>query len=1347
MTPEALTGIIYNAAVLLSLGVLSLLSPLFEERPSTARRLGEGVVIGLMGMAIIFTRWEIFPGVLVDARSVLLSVAGFYFGPIATGTAVLLTSGFRVYLGGAGTITGIAIILSSAGIGLLWRHFLPGRASWRGLFALGVATHVVMLLTFFSLPLDLALPTLRRIALPVLIIHPLATMLLGRLLDLQRGQQTALQEIRRSNQRVQGMLANAWDILALLDEKGRVNYASPPAKQILGYDPEELAGLDFLELVHPDDLQGGLERFQGLLTRPGGLEMVDLRLRHKAGHWVWTENAARNQMQNPNLRSVVVNTRDITEAREAREALAESEEMHRTLLEGIPDYVLRFDTRGRHTFASSNVEALTGIPAREFLGKTHRELGFPQDLVEYWEEKIQGVVQSGKPEQTEFLLETREGEVLLDWRLLPEFTPDGEVASVLSISRDITRERQAEEELRGERQRLLNVMEGTDVGTWEWNIQTGHAVFDGRWAGMLGYAVEELEPTTLSTWTALTHPRDLERAMKALREHLEGPADAYACEIRMKHRAGHWVWIMDRGKVTEWTEEGEPLRMFGTHIDITHQMESAAALEESEERFRRLAENAPDLIYRICLKPEPSFEYVSPAAERITGFTPEEHYEDPGLGMKLVHPDDRHLLEGLVVEEEISTEPLVLRWIRKDGRIIWTEQRNVPIRDGGGRVVALEGIARDITDRVEAERGIRQREEHQRSLLSSSPMAIFTLSREGVVRSWNPAAEEIFGWPADEVVGRPLPVIPEDDGKDFHALLERVWNGEVVRQLELERKRRDGSPVVVSLSAAPIRNPDGEPMGIMSVLADITEHRQAEEALEQERALLSQISRNSPVGISLSDAQGRYLFLNPRAEEILGVPASEALGKSVYEMGFRLREAGGDERGREESLVRLLQMRKGPLTGLEWELIRPDGGRVPLKINAAPLLDPRGEVREVVVIFEDVTQQETERSRRAQAEAELQQAQKLEAVGRLAGGVAHDFNNMLAVIMSATEMALPEVEEGSHLHEDLLHISQAAEHSADLTRQLLAFSRKQIIRPRVLDLNEVIQVQEKMLRRLIGEDIQVELSLKEDLWAVRLDPSQVDQILANLLVNARDAIPGVGSVTIETDNVVLNQAPGESGTSAGEAGFVLLSVTDTGSGMDRATRERIFEPFFTTKESGEGTGLGLSTVYGIVKQANGMIRVSSEPGQGTTFEILLPRFQGEKEAAREIRAGSARGTETILVVEDEAPILGLARRFLEDQGYTVMTARTPMEAIGQVHEFQGSIHLLLTDVVMPGMNGKQLQSRIVEMRPDIRTIFMSGYTADVIAKRGVLEEDVEFVQKPFTMNTLTHRVREVLDNR
>jgi PAS domain S-box-containing protein len=502
-----------------------------------------------------------------------------------------------------------------------------------------------------------------------------------------------------------------------------------------------------------------------------------------------------------------------------------------------------------------------------------------------------------------------------------------------------------------------------------------------------------------------------------------------------------------------------------------------------------------------------------------------------------------------------------------------------------------------------------------------------------------------------------------------------------------------------------------------------------DDALRESNERFRMIFEHSIDAIMLTRTDGTILAANPEACRVFGMSEAEIC---------RAGRAGLVD-AQDMRAIPLLEERKrtGRCRG-EITMIRGDGSRFPAEIASAVFIDFEG-VQKTSLVIRDVTE-------RKKLEAQFHQAQKMEAVGQLAGGVAHDFNNMLNVILGYAEIALLRLAPDDPLYQNMQEILKAGERSAALTRQLLAFARKQESIPAIINLNQVITEQLKMLERLIGEDVTIEFNPSAELWNTRIDPSQIDQVLANLAVNARDAIAGTGAVVIETANVTLDKADVSFFADATPGEYVRLDFSDTGAGMDAETRERIFEPFFTTKEQGKGTGLGLSMVYGVVKQNGGIISVYSEPGTGTRFRVFLPRFAGEAaEQHKEKTAVSRGGTETVLLVEDDRQILDVVRSMLELDGYRVLATASPQEACVLCEQHDGAIDLLITDVIMPQMNGKGLQQRISAMKPGIRVLFMSGYTADVITNRGIVDEGINFISKPFSLQALTQKVRQVLE--
>ncbi len=494
-------------------------------------------------------------------------------------------------------------------------------------------------------------------------------------------------------------------------------------------------------------------------------------------------------------------------------------------------------------------------------------------------------------------------------------------------------------------------------------------------------------------------------------------------------------------------------------------------------------------------------------------------------------------------------------------------------------------------------------------------------------------------------------------------------------------------------------------------------------------------------GFVYLDMRGRIRESNETYRQMLGYTVKELTGLRHIDLMPEKRHA------LHQDTVDRQVLTQGFSEVIETEYRNKDGTLFPVELRLFLIRNDFGEHEGMWAIVRDITERMRGEKERKKLQAQLIQAQKIESVGRLAGGVAHDFNNMLSVILGHTELAMGKIPQTQPVFDDLQAIQKAAERSADLTRQLLAFARRQTISPRGLDLNDIIESMLRMLRRLIGEDIDLVWRPDADLWPIKMDPAQIDQVLANLCVNARDAISGVGKITISTHNQTFEKFDCADGAGLMCGAFVLLSVSDNGCGMDRETIDKIFEPFFTTKETGRGTGLGLATVYGIVKQNSGFINVYSEPGKGTTFKIYLPRHEGQTEKTDVTESAAqipiARG-ETVLLVEDDSAIMEMGRAMLEHLGYRVLKAGGPSEALRAAEEHTGPIDLLTTDVIMPEMNGRELAARIQALRPEIKILFMSGYPADVIAGRSVLDKNVHFIGKPFLLKDLAIKVREAM---
>jgi two-component system cell cycle sensor histidine kinase/response regulator CckA len=527
---------------------------------------------------------------------------------------------------------------------------------------------------------------------------------------------------------------------------------------------------------------------------------------------------------------------------------------------------------------------------------------------------------------------------------------------------------------------------------------------------------------------------------------------------------------------------------------------------------------------------------------------------------------------------------------------------------------------------------------------------------------------------------------------------------------------------------------------VQDLEASENERRRAKEALRESEERFRQMYDEAPVGYHELDREGRIIRVNRRELEMLGYNEEELLRRPVWKFVV------------EEEMTRQVILAKiaGDVSfheTFERTYRRKDGTTLPVMIQDRIIRDKKGRILGIRSMIEDITERRRAEEALQKSEEQLRQWQRVEAIGRLAGGVAHDFNNLLMTIKGCSELLLGGLDPRDLRREEVEEIRKAAERATALTRQLLAFGRRQVLQPQVLDLNEVVANMDRMLQRLIGEDIQLFTVLDPQLWPVKVDPGQIEQVIMNLAVNARDAMRGGGKLTIETANVILDEDYARRHVSVKPGPCVMLAVTDNGCGMDKETQSHLFEPFFTTKETGEGTGLGLSTVYGIVKQSGGNIWAYSELGQGTTFKIYLPRIE---EAVRTYRPKAGRavspgGSETILLVEDEEAVRTIVSKILQNKGYTVLEAHHGIEALQICEHHEGLIHLMVTDVVMPMMSGRELAERLTMLRPEIRVLFMSGYPDNAIVHHGVLGAGTAFLQKPFTLNALECKVRELLD--
>jgi len=731
-------------------------------------------------------------------------------------------------------------------------------------------------------------------------------------------------------------------------------------------------------------------------------------------------------------------------------------------------------------------------------------------------------------------------------------------------------------------------------------------------------------------------------------------------------------------------------------------------------------------------------QVINPVAEALTGWSAQAAYGRPfDAVFRIISEDTREavgdtvgrvLREGVVVG--LANHTLL---IARDGTERPIADSAAPIRDAKGQVCGMVLVFRDQSAERAADAALRESAHALKRAQRLAHIGSWCFDLNSGTVSASDEAWRIYGlegatWTIESV--QKIPLVTYREGLD-NALTDLIREGKPY-DVEYQIRRENDRAVRYIHSIAEY---DAARNRVIGMIHDITARKQAEVARQESEYRYIELFEHAVDGILVGTPEACIADANTSALRMLGVDKSGLCGRHISTLFTKSQL--------QEAPLEFRLLRQGKTVVRERQYVRPDGKVLDLEMHSKQM--PDGGYQSII---RDVTDRKRGEAERDRLQAQLMQARKIESVGRLAGGVAHDFNNMLGVIMGYAELVMSKLEPQHALRGDLQEIMDAARRSADITRQLLAFARKQPILPRVLDLNGTVTGVMNMLRRLIGENIDLVWSPAANLWPVKMDRSQIEQILTNLCLNARDAISGEGRITIETEKVLLDEAECIAQPGLVPGCYVLLAVGDNGCGMDKELLDSVFEPFFTTKDTGKGTGLGLATVYGIVKQNQGFIHVASTPGEGTTFNLYLPRCEGVADTAAPEpleEAPVAHAGETVLVVEDEPGILKLSAAGLEGLGYRVLAAGTAESAVDLANAYAGRIDLLVTDVVMPGMNGRELAKAVGAHCPGIKVLYMSGYTASVIAHHGVLAPGIHFLQKPFTMRTLAAKVREALD--
>jgi len=760
-------------------------------------------------------------------------------------------------------------------------------------------------------------------------------------------------------------------------------------------------------------------------------------------------------------------------------------------------------------------------------------------------------------------------------------------------------------------------------------------------------------------------------------------------------------------------------------------------LRQSEEKFRQLADNISDVFWMTSpdLK---VIHYVGPGYELIWGRSTENLYAKPQQWVEAILPEEREgvlavfgTLTGTV--SEVSVE---YRIARPDGTVRWVHDRGFQVRNAAGILVRLTGIASDITERKQTEEALQRRQTELQVLFDLTPAMIFFKDTKNGILRVNKRFAETVGKPVADIEGKPYPEIHSEDAAKYYVDdLEVIQSGVPKLGIIETIRDREGKEIWVQTDKVPVCDKAGSVIGIVAMCQDITHRKKAEETLR----LLNSAVLQSRESILITDAEldlpgPRVVFVNPAFTKMTGYSQEEAIGKTPRIL-----------QGPRTDKTVLSRLRKNLEQGetFEGEAInyRKDGKEFDLEWQIAPIRDVAGTITHFLSIQRDITA-------RKRFEAQLFQSQKMETVGKLAGGVAHEFNSILTAIIGQSELMLDDLPAGSPLRKSAAEIRKAASRAATLTRQLLAYGRKQFLKPETLDLNRVMASMDGMFHHLMGGDVDMQIIPARGLQAVKADAGQIEQVIMNMAINARDAMPNGGKLTLETANVTFDQESVGRYPELQEGDYVMLAITDTGRGMSAEVKARVFEPFFSTKEVGQGTGLGLSTCYGIIKQSGGHISVYSELARGATFKIYLPQVDQETKIRLQRRDSPALpcGTETILLVEDDPALREMAATLLRRLGYNVLAAANGIEALSLKQQRDiGHVDLLFTDVVMPHMSGKELAERVKALYPHTKILFTSAYTENSIIHQGVLNKGMALLQKPFTPSALAHKLRELLD--
>ncbi len=1136
--------------------------------------------------------------------------------------------------------------------------------------------------------------------------------------------------------------------------------------EIFGYTYDEAVDkMSPRDLVHPDDKKIIEEDVQKRRSREADRTESEMQAIRKDGRAIVVRVLSSSILYGgrPGSSGTII---DITEHRRVEQELAEKTALLEAQVNASPDGILIIN-KGKKVLQNQRINDLLKIPkhaAHNDDNETQTQLvkDLFKDPKAFHENAA--YVCAHPDETTHDELELKDGTVL-DRHSGPVVGEDGKRYGRIWTFRDITERKRSEEELRVSQARLAEAMELANIVYWEIDPGDDIYVLNDPFYSFYGTTAEKeggYRMTRDEYFKRFVHPDDIPLHRKFVTDNtLRTDTEFFAdIEHRIIRRDGEVRYILVRTRIIR-DDSGRVIRRYGANQDITERKQAEEALKENEAKYRLLADNAADVIF--ILDVDMKFKYVSPSVKRLAGFAPEELIGQPisksmtAESLKLVQETSQEEMKSEITgaSDPNRSRILELELLCKDGSTLWTEAKTSALRNAHGIPVGVIGITRDITERKKAEETLRISKLQLSQAMSLADIVYWESDPTDGMFIFNDAFYALYGTTAEREGGYRMSreeytkrFIHPDDLPNAMPIVEvnaaKSTPGSL-KDIEHRIVRRDGEVRHIVVRAEALTNSSGHLIKRYGANQDITQRKHAEEALQIAHQRLFDIIEFLPDATFVIDSDKKVVAWNRACEEMTGVKKEEIIGEGDYAYAVPFY---GERRA---VLIDYATMDSKELEQ-KYSSIRKEGNVlhgetfVPRLYNgkgahiageSAPLFDRTGKVVGAIESVRDISEFK-------RLEAQLRQSEKLEAIGTLAGGIAHDFNNILTALSGYGTLLKMAIKDGT-LSEYADQVLSASQKAADLVQNLLAFSRQQRISLKPVSLHNIIKGTENLLKRLLTEDIVIKTRFAAKETIVMADETQIDQILFNLATNARDAMPQGGTLTIETQVIELDDEFRHFHGFGKPGRYVLLSISDTGTGIDTATQERMFDPFFTTKATGKGTGLGLSTVYGIVKQHNGYITVYSEPNMGTTFHVYLPAAKEMPKEEISTPATVAEGKEIILIGEDDEQVRKLMSNMLTQRGYTTIEAIDGQDA---VEKFKGAdtIDLVILDSVMPRMNGRKAYNEIQKIKPDVRVIFMSGYTRDIVLDKGIEEEKFYFLQKPISAFALLQKVRELLDS-